>query len=110
MTKVKNISTGPRGAWLGTQLIMAEAGQTIDADDFAPEWFEASGGDKPEGKAPATADDIRAALALLDKDNDEHWTGAGLPAVDAVSELLSQKVTRAQIEEADAEFARPQGA
>ncbi|QDC37096.1 hypothetical protein [Sphingobium fuliginis] len=44
MAKVKNISTGPRGAYLGGVLVMAEAGQAIEADDFAEEWF------KPEGE------------------------------------------------------------
>jgi hypothetical protein len=40
MAKVKNISTGPRGAWQGATLVMAEPGQVIEADDFEPEWFE----------------------------------------------------------------------
>lgn len=43
MAKVKNISTGPRGAYLGGVLVMAEAGQVIEADDFAEEWFKADG-------------------------------------------------------------------
>lgn len=40
MTLVRNISTGPRGAWLGGVLVMAEVGETIEADDFATEWFD----------------------------------------------------------------------
>jgi hypothetical protein len=39
MAQVTNISKGPRGAWLNGELVMAEPGQTIEADDFAPEWF-----------------------------------------------------------------------
>lgn len=40
MPKVKNISTGDRGAWQGSTLVMAAPGKVIEADDFAPEWFE----------------------------------------------------------------------
>ena len=40
MPLVKNISTGPRGAYLAGAYVEAEPGQTIEADDFAPEWFE----------------------------------------------------------------------
>ncbi len=39
MAKITNISNGPRGAYADGQLVMAEAGETIEADDFAPEWF-----------------------------------------------------------------------
>jgi hypothetical protein len=52
MVAVKNISTGPRGAWQGLTLVMAEPGAVIEADDFEPEWFEeveAEG--EPEGLA-----------------------------------------------------------
>lgn len=40
MALVKNISTGQRGAYLKGALVQAEVGETIEADDFAPEWFE----------------------------------------------------------------------
>lgn len=40
MAQVKNISTGPRGAYLNGVLTMVEVGQTAEADDFADEWFE----------------------------------------------------------------------
>lgn len=40
-SKVTNISNGPRGAYLDGQLIMAEPGETIEADDFNEEWFSA---------------------------------------------------------------------
>ena len=39
MAAVKNTSNGPRGAWQGATLVMAEPGQVIEADDFEPEWF-----------------------------------------------------------------------
>jgi hypothetical protein len=41
MVSVRNISTGPRGAYLDGVLVEANPGEVIDADDFAPEWFEA---------------------------------------------------------------------
>jgi hypothetical protein len=50
MAKVKNISTGPRGAYLGSVLVMAEAGQVIEADDFADEWFKSEGDDDKAGE------------------------------------------------------------
>lgn len=41
--KVTNISSGPRGAYLDGALVMAERGETIEADDFAEEWFAKAG-------------------------------------------------------------------
>lgn len=43
MAQVRNITQGGRGAYLNGLLVMAEPGQTIDADDFADEWFEEVG-------------------------------------------------------------------
>lgn len=40
MAQVKNISTGPRGAYLKGVYVEAEKGAVIEADDFAEEWFE----------------------------------------------------------------------
>ena len=40
MAKVKNISDGPRGAWRGKELVIAEPGEVIEADDFPEDWFE----------------------------------------------------------------------
>lgn len=40
MVSVRNISSGPRGAWAGGVLVMVNPGKTAEADDFAPEWFE----------------------------------------------------------------------
>ena len=40
MPAVRNISTGPRGAYLKGTYVEAVPGETIEADDFAPEWFE----------------------------------------------------------------------
>ena len=39
--KIRNISTGPRGAYNAGKLVMAERGETIEADDYAAEWFSA---------------------------------------------------------------------
>jgi len=40
MPEVRNISTGPRGAYKVGTLVMVNPGEVIEADDFAPEWFE----------------------------------------------------------------------
>lgn len=47
---------------------------------------------------PASDEEIRAALAVLDHANAEHWTQGGLPKVEAVAELTGKTVTRAQID------------
>lgn len=66
----------------------------------------APGGSKQPAE-PATADDIKAAVALLDKGNDDHWTAAGLPAVDAITEIAGKPVSRAAITEAAPDAKRP---
>jgi hypothetical protein len=40
--KLVNISTGARGAYIGTQLVMVEPGQTAEGDftDVNDEWFD----------------------------------------------------------------------
>lgn len=43
---------------------------------------------------------IADAAAKLDKDTDAHWTKAGLPDCNALSELAGVKVTRAECTEA----------
>lgn len=55
----------------------------------------------------ATADEIIAAIALLDAGNDDHWTTAGLPKVESVAELIGKTVTRKAIEEAAPDAKRP---
>lgn len=55
MAQVKNISNGPRGAYLGGVLHIAEVGQVIEADDFPEEWFEEVDA-KPKGKQSAKTD------------------------------------------------------
>ena len=52
--------------------------------------------------------DIASAIAMLDPGNDDHWTNAGLPAVDAVSELVGETVTRAQIKAVAPDAERPE--
>lgn len=66
MTRVINISNGPRGAWLGSLLVMAEAGQTIEADDFAEEWFSETGGESAEpGPLDGSVEELTAHLASV---------------------------------------------
>lgn len=40
MAHVRNITQGWRGAYLAGELVMADPGQTIEADDWSDEWFE----------------------------------------------------------------------
>jgi len=42
--------------------------------------------------------DLMASLSQLDPKNSEHWTDAGLPAVEAVKDIYGSAVTRAQLE------------
>jgi hypothetical protein len=58
MAKVTNISDGPRGAYLKGQLVMANPGETIEADDHNEEWFAA-----PSSKAAKDAKDEDEAKA-----------------------------------------------
>ena len=37
--RVRNISGGPRGAYLKGVFVQAEPGEIIEADDYADEWF-----------------------------------------------------------------------
>ncbi len=51
-----------------------------------------------DGENPESAK-IKAALTVLDPDNDEHWTALGAPRVDAVAELTGNAaVTRADLD------------
>lgn len=71
MARVNNISNGPRGAYLGGVLVMAEAGETIEADDFAEEWFSSENGSTDEpGPLDQSVDDLIAYLATIE-DADE---------------------------------------
>lgn len=41
--------------------------------------------------------DILEAIKKLDTENNDHWTGTGLPSVDAVGSIVGETVTRKQI-------------
>lgn len=72
MATVKNISNGPRGAYLGGVLAMVEAGQSVEADDFAEEWFKEVGGkDAGEpGPLDGSVDELTAYLATVSDPDD----------------------------------------
>lgn len=53
MAFVRNISTGPRGAYLDGVLVMAEVNEVVEADDFAEEWFAPEKPAKPAKAAVA---------------------------------------------------------
>lgn len=73
MPKVTNISSGPRGAYNKGVLVMAEPGETIEADDFAKEWFKG-------GKSDADADDGKQPEKPLAKMNKTELQAAAADA------------------------------
>lgn len=50
--------------------------------------------------------DIKEALSKLDPNNKDHWTGDGLPLVQAVSDLIGKDVTRKEVTDALPGFSR----
>jgi len=52
----------------------------------------------PEGDGSGHAGQLKEALMMLDSTDDSHWTGQGLPSVEAVSKILGRKTTRAEIQ------------
>lgn len=101
--KVTNRTHGPKGAYLKGVYVEAEPGETIEADDFCKEWFVAPGRfvEHEDDDIELTLDGrIKTAVEGLDGDDDSHWTGEGLPAVEAVAKALGVAVTRKQIDAA----------
>lgn len=62
MDRVRNITSGDRGAYLKGSLVMVPAGAIADADDWNPEWFAPVG---EEGDEYAAPDLVGATLAQL---------------------------------------------
>lgn len=58
MALVRNISDGPRGAYLGAVLVWANPGKVVEADDFAPEWFELAVEAEDEANAISEAPEL----------------------------------------------------
>lgn len=84
MPKIVNISNGPRGAYLGAQLVMAEVGEVIEADDFVEEWFKPAkkgaldhdengdnGGSKPSDPPALTGKNKAELLAIAEAEGVE---------------------------------------
>ena len=71
----KNTSNGPRGAWRGATLVMAEPGEVIEADDFPEDWFEVVGKGSEAEPEPESAE---VAKHPLDHDGDGK-PGGSLP-------------------------------
>lgn len=84
MPNLRNKAPGPRGAWQGATLVMAEPGEVIEADDFEPEWFEVVGGEADAEAKPETEGELVPApqpeppLHPLDRDGDGK-PGGSLP-------------------------------
>lgn len=92
----------------------------LKEEDFSSKWME-----RCDGKPASTDSDeevevvlladmdgavrdtkIVDALGRLDKDNDDHWTTGGKPAMEALREMLDASVTRAHVDAACPGFAR----
>lgn len=56
MAQVRNITNGPRGAWQGVTLVIAQPGEVIKADDFPEDWFEEVEAKVKPKPAPAKAE------------------------------------------------------
>lgn len=91
MAKVKNISNGPRGAYHKGVLVMANPGETIEADDYAKEWFKAGGkaddddaDEGDEGALPRNVPKLRAIAKAEEIDLGEAATADDIiAAIDA---------------------------
>lgn len=57
MPRFTNTSPGARGAYLKGALVMAEPGETIEADDAPEEWFAPAEGERRSPGRPRKADD-----------------------------------------------------
>ena len=67
MAIIRNISTGARGAYIGTALVMVEPGASAEGDftDVNPEWFEGADAAEP-GPLDGSVDELTAHLATVD--------------------------------------------
>ena len=88
-----------------------ELGADAKATDAADAEAKRAAAEKEAAEKEAAAkepDHVRAALDRLDPADDEHWTGAGKPAMDIVKELTgSATLTRAELDAIAADFKRP---
>jgi hypothetical protein len=92
MATVKNISNGPRGVWLSGKLIMVEPGGTTEADDFAPEWFEETDDEGPEGD-PLSALTLPALKALAAEEGTD--LGAATKKADIIAAIEAARAAKA---------------
>ena len=89
-------------------------GTEFDVGEVPAGWagrYEIVTGAPKPGAVPVTnpaSTEIATAVAMLDPAEDALWTAAGLPAVDAVSELVGKPVTRKAIEDAAPDAKRPE--
>lgn len=83
----------------GSDKVPAEDGGGHDAADASQPGLRADGHGSKDAR-------ILEALKQLDPTDDDHWTTSGLPAVFAVSGILGEAVTRADIDAVAANFRR----
>lgn len=67
---------------------------------------DAADAEQSQNQGPA-AETVAEAVSMLDKNLNGHWTGQGLPSVDAITALLGRPATRKEIEEAAPGYKRP---
>lgn len=102
--------SGTAPAVLGGDQPGGQGPETVPADNGSPADDAASDrtSDLPEGDGheDARVHRIKEALTGLDVTNDEHWTNDGKPAVQAVSIILDEQVSRADVDAAAPGFTR----
>ena len=97
---VREIDEADLPETVDTRLLAAAAAGKAD---------EKSQAKKGEGHAPA-AQTLEQAFALLDPSNKDHFTGGGVPQLDALSRLLGRPVKAPERDEAWQAFAAKQNA
>lgn len=90
-----------------------EAGPDGPSDDHDPEQTRGPEADLTpvDDLTPEEAQTVKLAEAMLalDKDNDAHWTGLGLPRINHLEKVLGVKeLTKADLEKAIPGFKRPE--
>ena len=81
-------------------------GQLVSFEEIARQQRELMQQALSAKQAESLSEQIIKALSQLDQANNKHWTGAGLPSVKAVEEILGRDITRADINDAAPDFKR----
>lgn len=91
--------------YVGGNLMKVKEGDVVSLlKGEATEHFESLSGHT--GSVDVVSIKILNALNQLDPRDDKHWTEAGLPRMDVIETLISENVTRKQVDEALPGFSR----